>query len=107
MEQDGKEVRKRERGSRKEGEEDRQKVRKKGRSTNVERLVRERALSISSMEGIDEMLGRKGKGGKRRGKRERFFKGAVRRREYRRGEKEGRGGERERGERGGRDGEKS
>lgn len=27
------------------------------------RLVRERALSVSSMKGIGEMLGRKGKGG--------------------------------------------
>lgn len=60
-------------------------MKKKGRPTNVERLVRERALSVSSMEGIEEMLGRKGKKGVREGeKRERFFKGVVRRREHRR-----------------------
>lgn len=74
MERDGEEVGKRERGSRKEGEEDRQEVRKKGRPTNVKRLVRERALSVSSMEGIDEMLGRKGKGGEGKGEeREKVF----------------------------------
>lgn len=49
-------------------------MKKKGRPTNVERLVRERALSVSSMEGIEEMLGRKGKKGVREGeKRERDF----------------------------------
>lgn len=44
MERGGKEIGKREKGSRKEGKEDRLEVRRKGRPTNVERLVRERAL---------------------------------------------------------------
>lgn len=63
----------REKGLGKEGEEDRKEVKKKGRPTNVERLVRERALSVSSMEGIEEMLGRKGKKGKGRGEEREIF----------------------------------
>lgn len=72
MERGGEDVGGREKGSGKEREEDSKEVKKKGRPTNVERLVRERALSVSSMEGIEEMLGRKGKKGKKEGgKRER------------------------------------
>lgn len=45
MERRGEEIGKREKGSKeKKGEENRLEVRRKGRPTNVERLVRERAL---------------------------------------------------------------
>lgn len=84
--EEGEDAGKRDKIDRREGEEERREVKKRGRPTNVEKLGRERVFSTTGMESIEEIIGRKG----REEERKREFQRS--RRIERTPEKKGRGG---------------